>query len=96
MSVSDRIAQSKIIEIVLTVLVYCIYTAGMVRLLSLGIKPGRYPAISPTTIRWLIYSGIYTTSTRTILPLIPVTFVTNMYFRIVGCRMGRNVKLDGS
>ncbi len=151
MSFLDRIAQSKVIEIVLTVLVYCIYTAviaasiapsvwllltvlpgligpavsgqvaahmvavqaavvlagalylyvffgsifqaGMVRLLSLGIKPGRYPAISLTTIRWLIYSGIYTISIRTILPLIPVTFAMNMYFRIIGCRMGRNVKL---
>lgn len=44
--------------------------------------------------RRLIYSGIYTISIRTILPLIPVTFATNMYFRIVGCRMGRNVKIN--
>ena len=152
MSLVDRIAQSKPIEIVLTALVYCIYAAviavsispsvwlliivlpgligpvlsgqasapvaalkasgvlagalylyvfvgsifqaGMVRLLSLGIKPGRYATVSLTTIRWLIYSGIYTISIRTILPLIPVTFATNMYFRIVGCRMGRNVKIN--
>ena len=152
MSSLDRIVQSKVVEIVLTALVYCIYTAviaisiapsvwllftvlpgligpvvsgraaapvaavqasivlagalylyvffgsivqaGMVRLLSLGIKPGRYPAVSLTTIRWLIYSGIYMISIRTILPLILVTFAINMYFRIVGCRMGRNVKLN--
>ena len=146
MSILERIAESKLIEIVLTVIVYCIYAAviaaslapavwlllavlpgivgaatiravlgssvalagalylyvfcgsiiqaAMVRLLSLGIRPGRYPAISLTTIRWLIYSGIYTISIRTILPLVPVTFVTNMYFRIIGCKMGRNVKIN--
>lgn len=68
--------------------------AGLVRLLSLGIRPGRYPAVSFTTVRWLVFSGIYTISMRTILPLVPVSFVTNLYFRIVGCRMGRNVKLN--
>lgn len=68
--------------------------AGLVRLLSLGVRPGRYPAASLTTVRWLIYSGIYTISMRTILPLVPVSFLINLYFRIVGCRMGRNVKLN--
>lgn len=68
--------------------------AGLIRLLSLGVGPGRYPALSLTALRWLIYSGIFTISMRTILPLIPVSFLTNLYFRIVGCRMGRNVKLN--
>lgn len=71
-----------------------IFQALLIRLLSLGVKPGRYPAVSLTTVRWLIYSGIYSITTRTILPLIPVTFVMNMYFRIIGCRIGRNVKLN--
>lgn len=66
----------------------------LVRLLSLGIRPGRYPAVSVTTLRWLIYSGIYSLSLRLILPFVPVTFVINMYFRIVGCRMGTGVKLN--
>ncbi|MFP4115333.1 MAG: DapH/DapD/GlmU-related protein [Spirochaetota bacterium] len=68
--------------------------ATLVRLLSLGIHEGRYPAVSLTTLRWLIYSGVYTISVRTVLPLIPVSFLINLYFRIVGCRMGRNVKLN--
>jgi hypothetical protein len=68
--------------------------SSLVRLLSLGIRPGRYPAVSLTTIRWLIFSGIYSLSLRTILPFVPMTFVINGYFRIVGCRMGRGVKLN--
>ncbi len=65
-----------------------------IRLLSLGIKPGKYPAMSITTLRWLIYSGIYTLAIRLILPLIPMTFFTNLFFRIMGCKMGKNVKLN--
>jgi hypothetical protein len=68
--------------------------AAAIRLLSVGIGPGRYPTLSVTTLRWLVFSGIFTLSMRTILPLIPVSFLTNAYFRIVGCRMGRNVKLN--
>ena len=71
-----------------------VFQASLIRLLSLGIGPGRYPAVSVTTLRWLIYSGIYTLSIRTILPIVPVSFVINVYFRIVGCRLGRNVKLN--
>ncbi|MFW6288689.1 MAG: DapH/DapD/GlmU-related protein [Spirochaetota bacterium] len=68
--------------------------AAAIRFLSLGVRPGRYPAVSLTTLRWLVYNGIFTISMRTVLPLIPVSFLTNLYFRIVGCRMGRNVKLN--
>ena len=68
--------------------------AVVIRILSLGIKPGRYPAISATTARWLIYSGVYTLAHRTILPMIPVSPFINIFFRIIGCRMGRNVRLN--
>jgi hypothetical protein len=71
-----------------------VFQATLIRILSAGVKPGRYPAISFTTVRWLIYSGIFTISTRSVLPFVPVTFVINMYFRIIGCRMGKNVKLN--
>ena len=65
-----------------------------IRLLSLGIKPGKYPAMSVTTLRWLIFSGITTISMRMLLPVIPVSFLINAYFRVVGCKMGRNVKIN--
>jgi acetyltransferase-like isoleucine patch superfamily enzyme len=70
--------------------------AVVIRLLSLGLRPGRYPAASLTTLRWLVYSGIYTLGKATILPLVPATCFANLYFRLVGCRIGRNVKINTS
>ncbi len=66
----------------------------LIRILSLGVKDGKYPAISFTTLRWLIYSGIYNLAIRMVLPIIPVTPLLNLFFRIVGCKMGKNVKLN--
>lgn len=65
-----------------------------IRLLSMGIKPGRYPEKSLTMFRWLVYSGLYTVMTHYVLPVVPMSFLTNAFFRLVGCRMGRNVKLN--
>jgi hypothetical protein len=66
----------------------------LIRLLSLGIRPGRYAMLSGTTVRWLIYSGIYVIALKTVLPLLPVSFFPNLFFRLVGCRMGRGVRLN--
>jgi acetyltransferase-like isoleucine patch superfamily enzyme len=67
---------------------------GLVRLISIGIKPGKYPAVSLTMLRWLIYSGIYTIAHSTILPVVRMTFFTNLFFKIIGCKMGKNVYLN--
>lgn len=67
---------------------------GLIRLLSLGIKPGRYPAVSLTMVRWLLYSGISTIATVTVLPMIPVSWFSNLYFKIIGCKIGKNVYLN--
>jgi hypothetical protein len=65
-----------------------------IRFLCLGIRPGRYPMAHPTTLRWLIYSGIYTLAYRLVLPMIPVTWLSNLFFRLVGCRFGKHVYLN--
>ena len=65
-----------------------------IRVLSLGIKPGRYPEKSTTVLRWLVYSGIFNMMTKLVLPMVPMSFMTNMFFRLVGCRIGRGVKLN--
>ena len=67
---------------------------ALYRLLSLGVKPGRYAAFSPTTLRWLVYGGIYAIAIRLVLPVIRLTFFCNLFYRICGCRMGRNVRLN--
>jgi hypothetical protein len=71
-----------------------IVMGSLIRLVSLGIGPGRYPMYSATTARWMIYSGIYVMAQKTILPLIPVSFFSSLFFRLVGCRMGRRVRLN--
>jgi acetyltransferase-like isoleucine patch superfamily enzyme len=75
-------------------LVGVLVMGGLIRLLSLGIKPGKYPAVSITTVRWLLYSGIATIAVVTILPMIPVSWFSNLYFRIIGCKIGKNVYLN--
>jgi hypothetical protein len=66
----------------------------LIRLLTLGMRPGRYPMFSATTARWIMYSGIYVIVQRTILPLIPISFFSNLFFRLVGCRLGKRVRLN--
>ncbi len=79
---------------------YIFYITGIIvmslsiRVLSIGIKPGRYEITSPTTLRWLIYSGIYNLAVRLILPIMPMTYFSNLFFKIIGCKMGKNVKLN--
>ena len=66
----------------------------IIRLFSLGIKPGRYSKSSPTFLRWLIFNGVYHIAGKTILSIIPMTFFTNLFFKIVGCKMGKNVYIN--
>jgi hypothetical protein len=57
--------------------------AVLIRLITLGLKPGRYPKASITTLRWLIQSGIHSLAMRSILPYIPVSWFSNLYFTII-------------
>ncbi len=66
----------------------------VVRILSLGIKPGKYDAKSITMIRWLIYSGIFMIAVKTILPFTAMTFFSQLFFKILGCKIGKNVYIN--
>lgn len=68
--------------------------SSLIRLLSWGLKPGRYPKVSFTTLRWILYSGISNIANRTILNFIPVSWFATAYFRIVGARIGKNVYIN--
>lgn len=63
----------------------------LIRLISLGMRPGRYPKVSMTTVRWLIYSGIYNIAQQSVLPFIPVSWFATAFFKIIGAKLGRNV-----
>jgi len=64
------------------------------RLLTLGIKPGRYHIGSVTFIRWLINAGLHTISLNMILPFMVGSAWIKLHFRLVGCKMGKNVFLN--
>jgi hypothetical protein len=66
----------------------------IIRLLSLGIKPGRHDAASMTVLLWIILSGVWTLAVRLILPMVPMTPISQMFHRLSGCRIGRNVWIN--
>ncbi|MBN1525062.1 MAG: hypothetical protein JW904_11295 [Spirochaetales bacterium] len=66
----------------------------LIRILSIGMKPGTYPAVSLTTLRWIIYSGIFTIVVRTILPITVMSFFCKLFFRLLGCKIGKNVYIN--
>jgi acetyltransferase-like isoleucine patch superfamily enzyme len=65
-----------------------------IRVLSLGIKAGSYPMVSFTMVRWLIYSGLYNLAGRLILTNVPMSFLTNLFFRIIGAKIGKNAQIN--
>jgi carbonic anhydrase/acetyltransferase-like protein (isoleucine patch superfamily) len=66
----------------------------IIRLLSLGIKPGRHPQASLPVLLWVVLSGVFTMAWRLILPIVPMTPFSQMFYRISGCRIGKNVWIN--
>jgi acetyltransferase-like isoleucine patch superfamily enzyme len=67
---------------------------SLVRLLSLGVRPGRHAEVSLVTLLWMILNGIFTLAYRVILPLVPMTFFAETFFRICGMRLGRGARIN--
>jgi hypothetical protein len=67
---------------------------SLIRLFSLGVKPGRHEAASPTVLFWIILNGIWTMAFRLILPMVPMTPLSQMFHRVSGCRIGKNVWIN--
>lgn len=66
----------------------------LMRLSSWGIKPGRYSVRTFTVIRWLVHSGFYGMAATMVLPMIRVTAFVNLFYRLAGCTIGKNVRLN--
>jgi hypothetical protein len=64
-----------------------------VRAFSLAVRPGTYAAFSATTLFWMMLNSIHTLAFRMVLPVIPGGLLANTYFRLVGCRIGKDVRL---
>jgi hypothetical protein len=68
--------------------------ASLVRLLSLGVRPGRHAPVSGVTLAWMVLNGVFLFAQRLMLPMVPMTFFSETFFRIVGCRIGRGVRIN--
>jgi acetyltransferase-like isoleucine patch superfamily enzyme len=71
-----------------------IVTGIVIRLFSMGIKPGTYSVFSFTMFRWLLYSGLYNLAGRLILEYVPMSFLYTLFFRLVGAKIGKNVQIN--
>lgn len=65
-----------------------------IRILSLGIRPGVYPAHSFVTLRWLVFSGVYNLMTQLVLPVIPMSYFSLAFWRILGAKIGKNARIN--
>lgn len=65
-----------------------------IRIMSLGIKEGVYKNPSFTLLRWLMYSGIYNMMVTIVLPVIPMSFFSDFFFKLIGCKIGKNVWIN--
>lgn len=64
------------------------------RILTAGIKPGKYKTNTFTFARWIIYSGLHVILLNTTLPFMTGTGWIKLYFRILGCKIGKNVFIN--
>jgi hypothetical protein len=67
---------------------------SIIRVLSLGVKPGRHEAASLPVLLWIILNGVFTMAWRLILPIVPMTPFSQMFYRLAGCRIGKNVWIN--
>ncbi len=64
------------------------------RIITQGIKPGKYPPASLTFVRWLINGGLHTVALNTFLPFIQGTAIFKLFLRLCGCKIGNNVFIN--
>ena len=64
------------------------------RILTIGFKPGKYKTTSPVFARWLVYSGLHIILLNTTLPFMTGTIWGKMFYKILGCKLGKNVFIN--
>ena len=67
---------------------------SLIRVFSLGVKPGRHEPASLPVLLWIVLNGVWTMAFRLILPMVPMTPLSQMFHRLSGCRIGKNVWIN--
>ena len=82
---------------IIGIFVYMFFITALVvfgileRILTIGFKPGRYSVESGVFARWLVYSGLHIILLNTVLPFMTGTPWAKIFYKILGCKMGKNV-----
>jgi len=71
-------------------------TGLLMRLLSFGVRPGRHKLFSGAGAAWMGMNGVQAIAARVFLPAVPGGYFPTMYFRLAGCRIGRDVWIVGA
>lgn len=71
-------------------------TGLLMRALSAGVRPGWHRLFSGAGAAWMAMDGVQTIAARTFLPAVPGGYFPAMYFRLAGCRIGRDVWIVGA
>ena len=64
------------------------------RILTIGLKPGRYSIDSFVFGRWIIYSGLHVILMYMVMPYVSGTVWARMFYKILGAKIGKNVFIN--
>jgi hypothetical protein len=73
-----------------------VLTGLLMRALSAGVRPGRHRLFSSAGAAWMAMNGVQAVAARLFLPAVPGGYFPTMYFRLAGCRVGRDVWIVGA
>ena len=96
----DSILNLILFSINIGICIYVFFISALIvfgiveRILVTGFKPGRYSTNSPVFARWLIYSGLHVILLNLVLPYMSGTFFAKIFYRILGCKIGKNVFIN--
>ncbi len=98
--VKDSILYLFLLAITIGIAVYLFFIVALIvfgifeRLLVIGNKPGRYSTNSFIFVKWLVYSGLHVILLNLVLPYVSGTVFAKIFYRILGCRIGKNVFIN--
>jgi hypothetical protein len=71
-------------------------TGLLMRALSAGVRPGRHRLFSGAGAAWMAMNGVQAIAARLLLPAVPGGYIPSLYYRLAGCRIGKDVWIIGA
>jgi len=75
----------------LFILTGVLVTGLLLRCLSPRVRPGLHRLLSPAGFWWMGMNGLQAIAARAFLRVVPGGWLPHLYYRLAGCRMGRDV-----